>query len=638
MRDQKEHARKIKDPEGKEIEESNSKVLNRIIAGICVVFALVGIVTNSVYPLTGIKKGGIFMGFTLCLIFLLYPTKIKGKRLLWYDGLLAALGLASGLYTYLVTDRFSLSNLKMTDLDFAMSVVAVALVILAARRAVGNAMAILPILFALYAIFGKYIPGLLGHNGYSVKRFFMRMYMVDEGLYGMTTQVATSYVFLFIVFGAFLASSGVAEFFTDAANHIAGARAGGPAKVAVISSGLMGTISGSSAANVATTGAFTIPLMKKVGFTPEFAGAVEAIASTGGMIMPPIMGSAAFLMMQYLGVPFSSIMRAAIIPALLYYFSVYMWVHFTALKIGNRGMRKEDIPPIQDLNRRILLLLPLAAIIIALLMGYTAIYAAFIGILVTIVVGFLQKDRLTPRKILGALISGAKSSLTSMIACIVAGIIVGVCNLTGLGQVITYNITQISGNNLLFALLLTALCCIILSMGLPAAACYILVATIVAPALVRMGVTPMAAHMFVFIFSCYSNITPPVAIASFTAAGLSGARPFDVAMQGLKIAAPGFIIPFMFVYNPALLLEGATPAELIITVITATLGVLFLAVSGAGYSFGTTPMPVRAAYGLASLLLIIPEHITDLIGIVVLAAAVLVDHRLHKRTQSSAKG
>lgn len=266
----------------------------------------------------------------------------------------------------------------------------------------------------------------------------------------------------------------------------------------------MGTISGSAAANVATTGVFTIPMMKKVGFSPEFAGAVESVASTGGMIMPPIMGSAAFLMMQYLGVPFSSIMRAAIFPAIFYYFSIYMWVHFTALHLGNHGLSKDEIPPIHDLKRRILLLTPLIAIIISMLIGYTAIFAAFIGIFVTLLAGLVQKDRITFKKIIGALISGAKASLTAMIACIVAGIIVGVCNLTGLGQVITYNITQISGNNLLFALFLTAFCCIILSMGLPAAACYILVATIVAPALIRMNVTPMAAHMFVFIFSCYS--------------------------------------------------------------------------------------------------------------------------------------
>lgn len=536
--------------------------------------------------LTGIKKGGIFMGFTLCLIFLLYPTKIKGKRLLWYDGLLAILGLASGLYTYLVTDRFSLSNLKMTDMDFAMSVIAVALVILAARRAVGNSMAILPILFALYAIYGKYISGLLGHNGYSVRRFFMRMYMVDEGLYGMTTQVATSYVFLFIVFGSFLASSGVAEFFTDAANHIAGARAGGPAKVAVISSGLMGTISGSSAANVATTGAFTIPPDEEGGLHPGICrrsrghrlhrrndhaphhglGRLPDDAVFGGSLQfdhasRHHTGAPLLLLGSYVGPLYGAENRESGnaqggYPA----HSGLGPAHFAFAPPGCN----HHLPPhrlYRDL--RSLYWDP----------GH-------------------HSGRLPPKgpadaaEDPGALINGAKSSLTSMIACIVAGIIVGVCNLTGLGQVITYNITQISGNNLLFALLLTALCCIILSMGLPAAACYILVATIVAPALVRMGVTPMAAHMFVFIFSCYSNITPPVAIASFTAAGLAGARPFDVAMQGLKIAAPGFIIPFMFVYNPALLLEGAAPAELMITVVTATLGVLFLAISGAGYSFG----------------------------------------------------
>ena len=620
--------KKRNDPEGREIEESASRTLNKIIAIICVAFSLIGIITNSIYPLTGIKKGGIFLGFTLCLIFLLYPTKIKGRRLLWYDVTLAILGFFCGIYTVLVTDRFSLSNLEMTQTDTVMSFLAVALVILAARRAVGNAMAILPIVFALYAIFGRYIPGIFGHGGYTLQRFLMRMYMVDEGLYGMTAQVACSYVFLFIVFGAFLSSSGVAEFFNDASNRIAGARPGGPAKVAVISSGLMGTISGSAAANVATTGVFTIPMMKKVGFPAEFAGAVEAVASTGGMIMPPIMGSAAFLMMQYLGVPYSDIMRAAIFPALLYYFSVYMWVHYTALRMGNRGLPKEEIPPIQNLKRRIILLLPLVAIIVSMLIGYTAIFAAFIGIFVTILAGLFQVDRITIKKIIGALISGAKSSLTAMIACIVAGIIVGVCNLTGLGQVITYNITELSGGSLLFTLFLTAFSCIILSMGLPAAACYILVATIVAPALVRMDVTPMAAHMFVFIFSCYSNITPPVTIASFTAAGIAQCRPFDVAIQGLKVAAPSFIIPFMFVYNPALLLENVGFLEVLITVITTTIGVLYIAIAGAGYSFHATKLPIRIAYGLAALLLIIPEHVTDAIGVVILIIATIIDRKL----------
>ena len=232
---------KIKDPEGREYDDSGSATLKKVISVICVIFSLVGIITNSIYPLTGMKKGGIFLGFTLCLIFLLYPTKIKGRRLLAYDVVLSVMGFGVGLYTFLVTDRFSMSNLQMTTMDTVMSFLAVALVIIAARRAVGNAMAILPVIFSLYALFGRYIPGLLGHGGYTLKRFLMRMYMVDEGLYGMTAQVACSYVFLFIVFGAFLSSSGVAEFFNDASNRIAGARAGGPAKVAVISSGLMGT-------------------------------------------------------------------------------------------------------------------------------------------------------------------------------------------------------------------------------------------------------------------------------------------------------------------------------------------------------------------------------------------------------------
>ena len=595
-----------KDPEGRAITEADNKTKKLIVTVVCLAFAAFGILTNSFLYINSLKKAGIFLGFTLCLIFMLYPTKIKGKQLRIIDVLLSVAGLACGVYTALVTDRFSTGLLTMLPMDIFMSALALILVVLATKKCVGTAMAVLPVVFALYALLGQYIPGIFGHGGFSVKRFLMRMYMVDEGIYGMATQVASSYVFLFILFGALLSASGVSSLFTDCAMKIAGSRPGGPAKVSIISSALMGTISGSSAANVATTGAFTIPLMKKNGFEPEFAGAVEAVASTGGMVMPPIMGSAAFLMVQYLGVPYSRIIAAAIIPAVLYYLSCYMWVHFKALKNRIPVMRKDEIPPIPDFGRRIILFLPLIVIVVCMIIGFTAIFSAFIAMGATLIAWAIQKDHITVKGVLRALESGVKAALTSMMACIAAGIIVGVCNMTGLGQVLTYNIVKLSGNSLPIALLLTAAACIILSMGLPASACYILVATIVVGSLTKMGAAAIAAHMFVFYFSCYSNITPPVAIASYTAAGIAGAKPLDVATWGLKIAAPGFIIPFLFIFNPTILLENVQVVELIIVTVASIIGVTFIAIGGVGYMKENLHPVTRILFIVAALLMIVP--------------------------------
>lgn len=626
--DEKKKTTLRQDPEGKAITETDNRFLKLIITVVCLAFAAFGILTNSFVYLNSLKKAGVFVGFTLCLIFMLYPTKLKGKRLYVIDTTLAVAGFACGGYTALVTDRFSTSNLTMTTMDIIMSALALILVVLATKKCVGTAMAVLPVIFALYALFGKYIPGVFGHGGFSIKRFLMRMYMVDEGIYGMATQVASSYVFLFILFGALLSASGVSSLFTDCAMKIAGSRPGGPAKVSIISSALMGTISGSSAANVATTGAFTIPLMKKNGFEPEFAGAVEAVASTGGMVMPPIMGSAAFLMVQYLGVPYSRIIAAAIIPAVLYYLSCYMWVHYKALKNHIPVMKKDEIPPIADFGRRAILFLPLVVIVVCMVIGYTAIFSAFVAMGATLLAWAIQKDHITLKSVLKALESGVKAALTSMMACVAAGIIVGVCNMTGLGQVLTYNIVKLSGNSLLVALLLTAVACIILSMGLPAAACYILVATIVVGSLTKMGAAAIAAHMFVFYFSCYSNITPPVAIASYTAAGIAGAKPLDVAMWGLKIAAPGFIIPFLFVFNPTILLENVQVLELIVVTVASLIGVTFIAIGGVGYMKETLHPVTRIMFIIAAMLMIVPEYISTAVGVGILALAFLLQKML----------
>lgn len=507
---------------------SQDKTLEaRIIFGISLIFAIWGIWSNSFLLLDVLKKAGIFVGFVLTLVFLCYPMKLakKAHALRYFDYLLALLGMFSSCYFAAIVDRLAETNLKPTTPDYVIGVIVLLLVVEATRRCVGNVMALLPVIFTLYALFGGYIPGVLGHYGISVNRFITRMVMTSDGIYGQTTNVASSYIFLFIIFGSLLNKSGTGEFFTDVANKIAGKATGGPAKVAVISSGLMGTISGSAAANVATTGAFTIPMMKKAGFDPAFAGAVEAVASTGGMIMPPIMGSAAFIMATYLSSPYSAIMGAAVVPAILYYLSCFCWVHFMASRLGLKGVERTEQDPLHDFGRRVWLFAPLVTIIVALLLGYTAIFAAFMGMIATILVSQIQRKRMTFREFIEGLAGGSRSALSALIACVAAGIIVGVCNMTALGTTVTYNIISLSGGNLFIALLLTAVASIILSMGLPATACYIVVATVVAPALVNMGCNLFSAHFFVFYFSCLSNITPPVAIASYTAAGIAHAKP-----------------------------------------------------------------------------------------------------------------
>lgn len=627
--------------------ERREAVIKKIMFAVAVAFAGFGIWSNSIGMMNAMKKSGLFVGFVLSLIYLKYPLKLgKASKELADDGeispeeagalslrildfICAILGAGVGLYTVFTTDRLAFSNLAATELDYIMAALALILVVEATRRSVGAIMACLPVIFALYVLFGNLIPGPLGHYGFTLKRFLMRMYLVDEGLYGLTTNTAASYIFLFILFGALLNECGVGELFANIANKIAGNSVGGPAKVGVISSGLMGTISGSAAANVATTGAFTIPMMKRYGFSPSFAGAVEAVASTGGLIMPPVMGAAAFLMSTYLGVEYAVIMKAAIIPALLYYFSCYTWVHFRAKSLNLKGKDRKDQAPLVGLRRRIWLFAPLIVITAALLYGYTAIYAAFLAMFSTVIAGLIQVPRLKVKQVIVGLANGALSSLSAMLACIAAGIIVGVMNMTGLGQVITYNIVQLSGGVLIVALVLTAVASLILSMGLPATACYIIVATVIAPALVEMGTLHLAAHMFVFYFACLSNITPPVAIAAYTAAGLAGAKPFSVAWDSIKIAVPAFLVPFLFVYNPVLLGQGATFMELAKPLCTAVIGVIFLSAAGAGYNLTRLPKMIRVLYFTGAVCLIDPATLTDIIGVLIVATGLFMEIMLH---------
>ena len=450
-------------------------------------------------------------------------------------------------------------------LDYFMGALAVILVLEGARRSTGNILPVLAIIFLLYARFGYLIPGPLGHRGFSWARIITRMYMTDEGLFGVTLMVSASYVFMFILFGAFLSKTGTAKFFNDFAMGLAGRLRGGPAQVSVIGSAMMGTISGSAQANVVTTGTFTIPLMKSVGYAPHFAGAVEAAASTGGILMPPIMGAAAFMMASFLGIPYVKIMAAGVIPALFYYFGIFLMVDLEARRTGLKGMPKEQLPDVRKVVREGgHLLLPIAVILLMLILGYTPLYAAFFGLITTVVGSYLRKStRISFRAILEALAEGSKTAISVGTACAVVGFVVGTVSMTGLGQVIALNIMKLSMGKLWFAMILVMLAAMVLGMGLPAEACYIVTASVAAPALVNMGVLPMAAHFFVFYYGTLSCVIPPVALTSYTAAGIAQANPTKVAIAALKLALAGADHP-IFLRLPAHATHGrysASPAH-----------------------------------------------------------------------------
>lgn len=615
-------------------QKSFQGILKHIVLIIAVAFSVFQLWANSIGLITSMKHLGIFLSFILVLIFLLYPATKNMKNTRWYDFILAFLGGIVGLYMVFRIDTVMGGALQSNFIDSLMAGLAILLVLEATRRVIGMWLVVIPGIFIVYALFGNLIPGVFGHTGFTLERFLQRMYMLDGGLFGTTTRVAATYIFMFILFGAFLEQSGVGKFFNQLALFLTGRSSGGPAKVAVFSSGLMGSISGSAVANVATTGPFTIPIMKRVGFSRKFAGAVEAAASTGGVLAPPVMGSAAFLMAELLGIPYSEIMIAAIIPAVLYYVAIFIMVHLESKRLGLVGLPKNEIPGFKKVIKRSYLIIPLIVIVYAILSGSTPLYAATLGIISTFIVSqFSKGTRIGFRKLIVSLEAGAKKTLSVAIACTVAGIIVGTATMTGVGQVLAHNIILLSNNILFLALLLITVTVIFLSMGLPAAAAYIIVASIAAPALVEMGITPLAAHLFVFYFSALSNVTPPVALASYTAAGIAGANASDVAWTGIRLTLAGFIIPFLFVYTPGFLMIDATIQSLSILSFTALLGITALAVSIIGYLFGPVGKIVRGLFFVSSLLLINAEAITDIIGLIMIGVLIVWNIITNKQTK-----
>ena len=598
--------------------------IGKLVAFICIAMSLFHLYTAGFGVLEAIKQRNIHLTFCLVLSFLLYPSGPKGSsnRTTLWDWILVSLSVVVGVYLMVIYDDLANRGGVTEPMDIYMGGLLCLLVLEAARRATGKELPIMALCFVAYALFGDLIPGQFGHRGYSVERVIDHMFLTTEGIYGVALGVSATYIYLFILFGAFLTETGMAKFFNSISMAIAGGSPGGPAKVAVFASGLLGMINGSAVANVATIGAFTIPLMKSVGYRPHFAGAVEAVASTGGQIMPPVMGAAAFVMAEFLGMSYTTIMIAAVVPAVLYYLACWAMIHLEALKYGLVGLPKEQLPVISVvLKSHGHLSIPIIAIIALLLYGLTPLYAAFFTILITIVVSHLRKETgISFAGVIRALEAGAKGSVGVAMACAVVGFVVGVSSLTSLGLTFGSNILAFSQNNLIITLVLTMITMLILGMGLPTTACYIVGATIAAPALIKLGVLPLVAHFFVFYFACLSNLTPPVCLAAFTAAGIAGASPYKVGWTSTRLGVAGFLVPFLAVYSPMLMFAGKFSAiELTEAIITAVIGVLALSAALENWMFRECKFWERAILFVGALMLMIPGVVTDIVGGVAVA-------------------
>jgi TRAP transporter 4TM/12TM fusion protein len=611
----------------------------------CIAVSLYHLYTSFAGTPPVIKHRSLHAGMMLALGFLLYPIgkKASRKKVAIYDWAFFALAAAVPIYIWIsyldLIQRSGMPNMW----DTIITTILVLLTLEAGRRMTGLALPILGIIFIMYAFIGPRgyfnfnLPGLFGHRGYQWPALADTL-LGTEGILGTSVSVAASYIFLFILFGAVMSKSGMGQFFNDLAMSLAGSSKGGPAKVSVIASALLGSVNGSAIANVVTTGAFPIPLMKKTGYSKEFAGAVESSASVGGQILPPVMGAAAFIMAEMLGVSYSKVIVWAVIPALLYYLGIIIQVHLRAEKNNLLGVPRSQLPRARDvLRQKGHLLLPILFLLYMLFFsGTTVIFSAFWTIIATIVVSWLRPStRMSFKAILDALADGARQTVSVAVACICVGIIVGVFAKTGFGLNMTNAIVRLGSTSLLLTLFLTMIACIILGMGVPSIPAYIITATIAARALSELGVSAPAAHLFSFYFAMFANITPPVALAAFAAAGLSGGDPMKTGWQSCKLSIAGFIVPFMFVYSPALMLIDTTFLHGVQVAITASIGVFLIGASVEGFLFTRMMWPLRILAFGGALGLIDPALLTDIIGLVVLAIVILVQRMVFKKEKAA---
>lgn len=598
---------------------------DKLVSFICIAFAVFQLYTATFGVLDAHLQRAIHLAFGFSLIYLLYPGRKSWSREAMHplDVIFAVLSVSSALYIVVFYNELVLRAGMNTEFDFSIAFIGTLLLFEAARRVVGWPMLTVALFFMFYAFAGPYMPGILAHRGVGMQEMFDHLFFTTEGIFGTPLGVSSTFIYLFILFGSYLEATGLGKLFIDLANAVAGWAAGGPAKVAVLSSGLMGTVSGSSVANVAGTGAFTIPMMKKLGYRPAFAGAVEAAASTGGQLMPPVMGAAAFLMAEFVGVPYIEVVKAAVIPALLYYIGVWLGVHYEAKKYGLKGTPRDQLPKFGKLfMEKGHLILPLAIIVYLLVSGYTPMRAALWAIALTLICSCLRKStRITFKDVVRGLIEGSKGVLGVLIACATAGVIIGVVTKTGVGLKLATALLDLAGGNLLPAMFFTMITSLLLGMGVPTTANYVITSTIAAPALVQMGVPVLAGHMFAFYFGIVADVTPPVALAAYAGAGISGADPMKTGVAAAKLAIAAFIVPYIFVLSPELLMIDATPFTITFACTTAIIGMWGVSIAMIGFCQSKLNVLQRLLFFIGGLNMIIPGAVTDAIGIVILAAA-----------------
>ena len=591
----------------------------------------------------GIAHRLIFVLFVLLFAFFLFPTKRKK----WYDKFnwffawdlfLALCTLGVGIYFLSDLNGWQMRFFQPSVADTVAGTFLIALVLIVTRRTVGTTMTVVAAFFILHTRFANYFPGFLKTVPTNWKRM-VDVLVSDQGVLSEPIQSMASYIILFLVFGALLEQTGAGRYFIDLAYSIGGRFTAGPAKTAAISSALFGSISGSSVSNVVSTGCFTIPLMKRIGYEPEFAAAVEACSSTGGQIVPPVMGTAAFLMADYIGMPYKYIMLAAILPCILYYFSIFVAVHLRAKRKGLRGLEKSECPDVKKaLKERGHLILPFVLVIYMICAGYSAVHSGFWGIVSTVAVAQLRKTtRMSFRDIIDALISGAKRSISVAVACACVGFIVGIVSLTGVGNVLGNYILILAGGKLLPTCFLAMLLSILLGMGLPCTGVYIVMATIVAPALVRLNVPIVAAHLFCFYFGIMASITPPVAIAAYAGAGIAQCNPAKAGWISFRIAIPSLMIPYVFVYNSSILLvTGMGVMETVTTLVSATCGIVLMCIAFERYA--SRYCDKLAAWkavcvGVGGFMMIVPGILTDILGIAIAAVMIVPTVLVNRRKE-----
>ena len=626
--------------------EGVPKIVVRVILSIFSLYCIYMTLFSTALPETRLT---LFLGFIIVVGFITYPVKkghVRVNHIPWYDIVLMVLG--AGSFFYFAFNALPIIKLatRIQPIHVVIGVIGILVLIELCRRCVG-----IPILCVVGALVIYAFINQLSYNPdfyQALKNIIYKLFYTTSGVIGTPINVCYTYIVLFIIFGAFLERTGIGNYFIQFANRLVGAYSGGPAKVAVVASALEGMCSGSSVANTVGSGSITIPLMKKTGYKPEFAAAVEAAASTGGQIMPPIMGAAAFLMAEYMDLPYIQVAVKAILPAVLYFAGIFITVHLEAKKLGLKGIPKSELPKVSYLLKKVYLLLPLVLLIALVSSGArTMQFSASVSILAAIVVGFLNsEERLTPGKILEALEAGARGAVTVAVACAMAGIIAGCITVTGLASILINGIVNLAGNATIIGLVLTMLCCIVLGMGVPTTANYCIMAATCAPILVQLGFNVVAAHFFVFYFGIVADITPPVALAAYAGSAIAKSDPMKTGITATKLAIAAFIVPYIFAYNPEMLFvdmsgavvpnTGAMIFDVIVIGITALLGLFSVATALNGYLYCKVPMVLRLVLIAGGLCMMIPGLLTDVIGLVVLAAVVVYQYTHAKKINAAA--